>query len=118
MMAMNELQRAVLETTATRDQAEALLQGLERAREECRAIRERDGRADLMAQVRGASSLDDAIDSTKRMIAALDRAVKQGRERLRARGEDPVDCAGSVVDRGSNGVAIAHTHAAGAGRTA
>ena len=117
-MAMNELQRAVLETTATRDQAEALLQGLERAKEECRAIREKDGRADLMAQVRGASSLDDAIESTKRMIAALDRAVKQGRERLRASGEDPVDCKGPVVDRGANGVILANGHALGPGRSA
>jgi chaperonin cofactor prefoldin len=115
-MAMNELQRAVLETTATRDQAEALLQGLERAKEECRAIREKDGRADLMAQVRGASSLDDAIESTKRMIAALDRAVKQGRERLRARGEEPLDCNNAVVDRGANGVIIANGHAVGPGR--
>ncbi|MFG0276157.1 MAG: hypothetical protein ACF8QF_13985 [Phycisphaerales bacterium] len=99
-MPMNDLQRAVLETTATRDQAEALLEGLQRAKDECDAVRKREGRQDLMAQVRGCSSLDEAIDSTKRMIAALERAVQQGRERLRARGEEtPVD-SGSVILQG------------------
>jgi hypothetical protein len=100
---MNDLQRAVLETTATRDQAEAILEGLLRAKSECDAVRQREGRQDLMAQVRGASSLDEAIDTTKRMIAALERAVQQGRERLRARGEEaPVDAGGVILHGGAD----------------
>jgi len=88
---MNDLQRAVLETTATRDRAEALLEGLLRARSECETVRKHEGRPDLMTQVRGASSLDDAIEATKRMIAELDAAARRGRDHLRAAGQDLID---------------------------
>lgn len=105
-LTMTELQRAVLETTATRDQAEALLEGLLRAKAECDEVRKRDGRPDLMEQIKGCTSIDEAIEDTRRMIAALDKAVKQGRERLQARGET-LDAGAVLLHRGADAAPLA-----------
>ena len=81
-MHMTELQRVVLETTATRDRAEALLEGLLRAKGETERERTRLNRVDLMEQVRGESAIDQAISSTRRMIETLNRTLRQARQDL------------------------------------
>ncbi|MFG0256449.1 MAG: hypothetical protein ACF8GE_00935 [Phycisphaerales bacterium JB043] len=79
---MNELSRTLLQTTATRDRAEALLEGLLRARDEIQLERERQSRVDLLEQVTGRTSLDDAIASTRRMIDTLNRVLRETRQDL------------------------------------
>jgi hypothetical protein len=79
-MAMNELQQALLQTTATRDRAEALLEGLIRAKEETKREQERLNRVDLMEKVAGGTSIDTAITSTRRMIDTLNRILRQTRK--------------------------------------
>ena len=56
-MADEDLQRVVLETTATRDRAEALLEGLIRAKEETERERERLNRRDQIKELTGQSSI-------------------------------------------------------------
>ncbi len=81
-MAMNELQHALLQTTATRDRAEALLEGLIRAKDVTERERLRQNRVDLMEQVVGRTSIDNAIASTRRMIDTLNRILRQTRQDL------------------------------------
>ncbi|MHC4975254.1 MAG: hypothetical protein ACYTF7_01460 [Planctomycetota bacterium] len=79
---MSELQQALLQTTATRDRAEALLEGLMRAKDEVERERARQNRVDLMQQVVGRTSIDNAIASTRRMIDTLNRILRETRREL------------------------------------
>ena len=81
-MTAEDLQRLVLETTATRDRAEALLEGLLRAKDETERERERLNRVDPMKELTGRSSIDNAIDSTRRMIDTLNRTIRNARREL------------------------------------
>lgn len=65
-----------------REQAEALLRGLFEARRECEAQLNGSNRVDAIKQVTGCSSIDNAIAETKRIIAALDRALEEARRQL------------------------------------
>ena len=87
-MPLTDLQRAVLETTATRDRAEAMLETLLRAKDEIDRSRKAENRKDLMAEVCGASSLDNAIASTKRMIDTLNRSLRKAEDDLHAAGQE------------------------------
>lgn len=82
---MTHRQRIFHETTTARDKARALLRGLETAR----ATSERLGaeRPDAMKQVTGRSAIDNAIDSTRRMVETLERTLDQLRKELREEDE-------------------------------
>jgi len=67
--------RAMTEARRSREQAQALLRSLETAKAECDACLSESDRTDAMQSVRGESSLDHAIESTRRMIRDLDRAI-------------------------------------------
>lgn len=75
-MKIHEAQRVVLETTATRDKAEALLEALRRAREESKRQMKALGMTDKLREATGRSCYDNAIDSTRRMIDTLSRCVR------------------------------------------
>jgi len=81
-MTAEDLQRVVLETTATRDRAEALLEGLLRAKEETERERDRLNRVDQMKQLTGKSSIDNAIASTRRMIDTLNRTIREAKREI------------------------------------
>lgn len=57
-----------------RAKAEAVLASLHAAKAECDRQLTQLRRSDAMKQVTGKSSLDEAIDSTKRLLAELDEA--------------------------------------------
>jgi len=75
-MKIQEAQRVVLETTATRDKAEALLEALRRARTESDRQMKTLGMTDKLREATGRSFYDNAIDSTRNMIDALTRCVR------------------------------------------
>ena len=81
-MADEELKRVVLESTATRDRAEALLEGLMRAKEETERERERLNRRDQIKELTGESSIESAISSTKRMIETLNKTIREAKGQL------------------------------------
>lgn len=70
-------QQVLLQTLATRQNAEKLLASLLRAQAECDQQLQKEQRSDAMKSVTGASSLDRAIASTRRMIEQLDRSLEQ-----------------------------------------
>lgn len=61
---------------ALRQNAERILESLLRARAECDQCLQKEQRADPMRSVTGASSLDKAVASTRRMIDTLNRAIE------------------------------------------
>jgi predicted nucleic acid-binding Zn-ribbon protein len=79
---MSRRHQILLETTATRDRAEALLRTLL----ECKAQSERHlaeiKQADTFKSVTGRSALDNAIASTQRMIESLNRVISHARREL------------------------------------
>ena len=62
-----------------REQARALLDSLESASRECERIPSESGsaRRDLFKKVTGHSSLENAIDATRRAIEAYDRMLEK-----------------------------------------
>ncbi len=62
-------------TRLGRQQAEALLRSLMAAKADCEGQLRRFKRADAMRSVTGRSAFDSAINSTRSMIEALDRAL-------------------------------------------
>lgn len=79
---MTDRQMILLETNAARDKAEALLRGLMQAKEEAeRRLAEHDQR-DPIAVVTGRSSLEKAIDATRKMIVTLNRRMAEARRDL------------------------------------
>ncbi len=81
-MRIDDAQRVVLETTATRDKAEALLEALRRARSESERQMKSLGLTDKMREATGRSLYDNAIDSTRTMIDALTRCVRDAKRDL------------------------------------
>lgn len=81
-MKIQEAQRVVLETTATRDKAEALLEALSRARAESDRQLKALGMSDKFREATGRSSFDNAIDSTRGMIDTLTRCVRNAQRDL------------------------------------
>ena len=77
-------QRLLVETTAAKERAEALLEGLLHAKATTERIAEEQNRSDAFKQVTGKSAMDNAIASTRRMIDSLDRAIEQMRRKLSA----------------------------------
>jgi hypothetical protein len=79
---MTNRQQIVLETTATRDRAEALLRSLL----DCKAQSEKNltelKQGDVFKSVTGRSAIDNAIASTQRMVEALNRVITQSKRDL------------------------------------
>lgn len=73
---MTERQRILHETSIVREKAEALLRGLMEAKMTSERHLGSAGR-DRMKALTGRSSMDNAIDSTRRMIDSLDRTLNQ-----------------------------------------
>lgn len=81
-MAITTRQRLLLETNALRDKAEALLKGLEDAKRITERELARFNRVDAMECVRGRSSLDQGIVSTRRMIETLNQSLANTEQRF------------------------------------
>ena len=67
-------EQALIETRRTRENAERLLASLQDAHASCEAQLASEKRADLVKHVTGKTSLEQAIDETRRMIEVLKRA--------------------------------------------
>jgi predicted nucleic acid-binding Zn-ribbon protein len=76
--------QVLLETTATRDRAEALLRTLLDYKSQSEKNLAELRQPDAFKNVTGRSSLDNAIATTQRMIEALNRVISQARK------EEPV----------------------------
>jgi hypothetical protein len=74
MLTIEKQETLVIETDETRDRARTLLVDLLRAKQESETSLTETRRSDPMSIVTGRSSLDNAIERTRRMIALLDRA--------------------------------------------
>ena len=81
-MRIQDAERMVLETTATRDKAEALLESLRRARRESDKQLKALGLSDKLREATGRSLYDNAIDSTRVMIETLTRCVRDAKRDL------------------------------------
>ena len=79
---MTRQSRIVHEGTVARNDAEALLQSLLRAKDESERRMRELKQSDAMKQVTGRSSLDNAIDSTRRMIDTLSRNIDEAKRTL------------------------------------
>jgi len=82
-MRMSRRQQVLIETHATRQQAEDFLRTLEETRRLVEAQLAGEKRQDVVKVVTGRSSIDAAIATTKRMIESLDRALAEARNGLR-----------------------------------
>ncbi|GMV26667.1 MAG: hypothetical protein AMXMBFR58_26980 [Phycisphaerae bacterium] len=65
-----------------RRKAEDLLRGLLEAKSQTESFLAEGGREDPVKSLTGRSAIDNAINSTKRMIDTLDRAIEQVRREL------------------------------------
>ena len=83
-MDVTERQRFLVETIAAREQAEATVQGLVQAREECERQLQQSKKKDVLKSVTGRSALDKAIADAQRMVESLDRAIEEVRRQLAA----------------------------------
>jgi len=72
----------LLETATRRDEAEALLRVLMEARESSERNLASIGQPDLVKEVTGRSSIDNAIASTKRLIESFNRVLADLRDGL------------------------------------
>lgn len=79
---MNKRQMILLETNALRDKAEALLKGLIDAKTVTERELARLNRPDALRVVTGRSSIEEGIESTRRMIETLNRSLAQARRDL------------------------------------
>lgn len=79
---MSDRARILTETATARADAERLLVGLIDARAKSEARLQELSRSDILKSLTGKSALDNAITSTQRMIDALDRVLRELREKL------------------------------------
>lgn len=79
---VSEKQKILLETTEARAKAESLLRGLLEARTTSEQRLNQLRQPDMLKSVTGTSSMDNAIKSTQRIIAALDRTLEEFRKDL------------------------------------
>lgn len=77
---MNRRQQILLETTATRDRAEALLRTLLDYKAQSEKNLADLKQPDAFKSVTGRSALDNAIASTQRMVEALNRVLSQSKD--------------------------------------
>ena len=74
---MGKRQQILLETTTTRDRAEALLRTLVDYKSQSERNLAEIKQPDVFKSVTGRSALDNAIASTQRMVEALNRVIAQ-----------------------------------------
>jgi hypothetical protein len=74
---MSKRQQILLETTSTRDRAEALLRTLLDYKTQSERNLAEIKQPDVFKSVTGRSALDNAIASTQRMVEALNRVIAQ-----------------------------------------
>ena len=74
---MGKRQQILLETTSTRDRAEALLRTLLDYKSQSERNLAEIKQPDAFKSVTGRSALDNAIASTQRMVEALNRVIAQ-----------------------------------------
>jgi hypothetical protein len=74
MLTATKQETLVIETDETRDRAQALLTELLREKELAETSLAEESRRDPMSVVTGRSSLDNAIERTRRMISLLEHA--------------------------------------------
>ncbi|MCA9271720.1 MAG: hypothetical protein KDA31_01610 [Phycisphaerales bacterium] len=79
---MNDRARILTETADARADAERLLAGLIDARSKSEARLAELSRSDILKNLTGKSALDNAINSTQRMIDSLDRVLVELRTKL------------------------------------
>ena len=79
---MTDRARILTETADARADAERLLAGLIDARAKSEARLKELSRSDILKSLTGKSALDNAINSTQRMIDSLDRVLRELREKL------------------------------------
>ncbi len=70
-------ERILSETVVARDKAKALLEGLKQAKLATERELADQQRQDLLKRVTGKSAIDNAIESTHRMIETLDRTLQR-----------------------------------------
>ncbi len=75
-------ERILSETVVARDKAKALLEGLKQAKAASERELEAQHRLDHLKKVTGKSAIDNAIDSTSRMIETLDRTLQRLKHEL------------------------------------
>lgn len=74
---MTERERVLVQTSAARQHASAVLRALEHARRTSEAHLQSLGKLDSFKRVTGRSSLDNAIATTQRLVDTLDTTVAQ-----------------------------------------
>jgi len=77
-------EQILAETAAARDKASQLLQGLLEAKATTERELAQQHRPDLLKKVTGSSAIDNAIESTRRMIETLDRTMHRLHRELSA----------------------------------
>ncbi|MCA9299129.1 MAG: hypothetical protein KDA28_08690 [Phycisphaerales bacterium] len=79
---MNTRQRMLLETTVARDEAEAVLRVLIDAKDQSERHMAALNQHDAMKSVTGRSSMDNAINTTRRLIETYHRVLDEMRSGL------------------------------------
>ncbi len=74
---MSEKDRILTDLSRQRDKADGLLKELQEARSRAERLLEETNRRDTYKEVTGASSLDNAIVSTRNMVDTLDRQIQE-----------------------------------------
>lgn len=80
---MSEKDRILIDLARQRDKADGLLKELQEARARAERLLEESNRRDTYKEVTGASSLDNAIVSTRNMVDTLDRQIHELRVVMR-----------------------------------
>ena len=80
---MSEKDRILIDLSHQRDKADGLLKELQEARARAEKLLEETHRRDTYKEVTGASSLDNAIVSTRNMVDTLDRQIQELRVVMR-----------------------------------
>lgn len=81
-MTMTQRSKMMVETQAQRDRALQLLEALRQAKTRSETNLVKINQTDFLKKVTGASSMDNAIASTQRLIDAFNRVLDQLRDEL------------------------------------
>lgn len=95
-MTMTQRSKMMVETQAQRDRALQLLEALRQAKNRSELNLSKINQTDFLKKVTGASSMDNAIASTQRLIDAFNRVLDQLRDEL---DEEDLTMLGSLEKR-------------------
>lgn len=95
-MTMTQRSKMMVETQAQRDRALQLLEALRQAKNRSEQNLSKLNQTDFLKKVTGASSMDNAIASTQRLIDAFNRVLDQLRDEL---DEEDLTMLGSLEKR-------------------